>query len=168
MNRNPIFAITFVFLALFLGLVVGECQGEKKVAGKCDTVTFIDTVYKRDTLVVRQPKLITRETVKHDTIITRHNDTITLPVEASVYLDTIVSDGDTAIAQTHISGIKARLDSIHLQLYKRNISTNTIITVKEQPKRKLKARFGPTVGGGYGLVNGKWDVYVGVGGTLSF
>ena len=132
-----------------------------------DTVTMCDTVYKRDTVTNTKhvPKLVYK-TILGDSSIT-DRDSVVHPYEHSAYRDTIGLDRDTAVVETHISGIKARLDSVRLTLLRNTptITHSTVVTNQVERRRTLKDRIHivPNVSVGYGLLNRKADVYVGIG-----
>ncbi len=79
--------------------------------------------------------------------------TIALPVEQKRY--------DDSLYTAWVSGFRPRLDSILLHFPE---ITHTITnTVYEEPPRLT---WGIQVGAGYGIVNRKPDVYIGIGATL--
>jgi len=79
--------------------------------------------------------------------------TIALPVEQKRY--------DDSLYTAWVSGFRPRLDSIRLHFPE---ITHTITnTVYEEPPRLM---WGIQIGAGYGIVNRKHDVYIGIGATL--
>lgn len=130
-------------------------------------ISSVDTIVQKDTIcdtiqmIKYKPQIKAVHTLKTDTVISSKGDTIKLITEQKKYADTLISEGDTAYVNTYISGINSSLDSLFINLHKRNVNTNTIIT-KTKEKRK-GFYFSPQVGIGYGLFNNKIDMYIGVG-----
>ncbi len=131
---------------------------------KTDTVyyTKTDTVHDTIKLVKVQPKIKTVETLKTDTVINCKGDTFELITEEKRYLDTLVYDKDTAIVNATVSGIRASLDTVSLELRKYHVlQTNTIEINKYIKPRRFY--ISPQVGLGYGVTNKVFDMYVGIG-----
>lgn len=131
---------------------------------KTDTVyyTKTDTVHDTIKLVKVQPKIKTVETLKTDTVINCKGDTFELITEEKRYLDTLVYDKDTAIVNATVSGIRANLDTVTLELRKYHVfQTNTTEIIKYvKPKRFY---ISPQIGLGYGMTSKTFDMYVGIG-----
>ena len=80
---------------------------------------------------------------------------------------------DTLEYNASISGwsvdgdVYPKLDSIRFTMKGYNIHDKQVITIEKitQQKRK-KLHFGPSIGAGYGIINKKPDIYVGVSVTL--
>lgn len=134
---------------------------------RSDTVTVSDTVYERDTVTNTKhvPTLVYKTIIKDSSIVDR--DSVVHPYEHSAYMDTIGLDRDTAVVKTHISGINARLDSVSVTLLRNTptITHSTVVTNQVERRKTLKDRIHivPNVSVGYGLLNRKADVYVGIG-----
>ena len=65
---------------------------------------------------------------------------------------------------SYIRGINASQDSIKVWLKKSEITkTNTIEITKYVEKKRSRIHIQPQVGVGYGLINKKADVYIGIG-----
>ena len=122
-----------------------------------------------------------RETVKNDTIIIKSIDTIKIEKNNIIYRDVHILDTifveDTALfveqkvycdslSTIYISGVNPELDSIEYRIPKDTVQiyTEKIQTVKEKDNF-FKNRFVVTAGvyAGYGLLNKKPDIYVGLG-----
>ena len=127
------------------------------------------------------PQVEYRETIKNDTIIIKSVDTITVTKKDIIYKENIILDTiyikDTAllleqkiyqdtISTVYFQGINAEIDSIKYKLTKDTVQifTEKIQTVKEKDNF-FKNRFTISAGvfAGYGLINRKADVFVGVG-----
>ena len=122
------------------------------------------------------------ETVtKNDTILIKSVDTITVTKKDIVYKNVIVTDTiflrdtslvveqkryEDSISTIFISGVNPELDSIFYRLTKDTVivSSEKIQTVKEN-ESFWHNRFVVTAGvyAGYGLLNRKPDIYVGLG-----
>lgn len=137
---------------------------------KSDTVWKYktDTVYDTLTFEKETLKIKTVDTLKKEKMISCKGDTFELVTEKKKYLDTLYCKGDTAIINASVSGINASLDSIGIRLKKKNyIQTNTIEITNTVYKRK-RFNISPQVGFGYGILNNKCDIYLGVGLSYAF
>lgn len=139
-------------------------------------VLFFSTVY-----YATNPQVEYRETVKNDTTVIHTIDTLILTKKDIIYKETLVLDTiyikDTAlvveqkvfsdsISTIYISGVNPELDSIEYRLQKDTVQifTEKIQTVKEKDSF-WKNRFTISAGvfAGYGLINRKPDVFLGIG-----
>ena len=124
---------------------------------KYETVTQNDTIVIKniDTITIEKAEIIYRDVHILDTIFVK--DTA-LFVEQKVFSD--------SISTIYISGVKPEIDSIEYRIPKDtvHIYTEKIQTVKEKDNF-FKNRFVVTAGvyAGYGLLNRKPDIYVGLG-----
>ena len=127
------------------------------------------------------PQVEYSETIKRDTIVIKSIDTITIEKTNISYRDIIVLDTvfvkdtamlfeqkryDDSISTIYISGIEANLDSIYYRIPRDTVqilteTTNTI----SQKESFWHNRFTISAGlfAGYGLINKKPDVFLGVG-----
>ena len=152
--------IKHIIISLSIGLILGMlfCVG-LKYCHNVDNGDFPKTVIERDTtiIVVNNPIELEKTLIKYDTIT---KDTI-LTLEQKTY-------GDSNYV-AYISGYSPRLDSINI-FYKD--TTRTITITNEVEKKQSWASkhlgWGITLGGGYGLVNQRFDLFVGVGGIIRF
>lgn len=128
--------------------------------------------------------------IKPDTTIINKIDTIVVTKAKPIYIhhtstitDTLKLSGDTVKVavdvpissimykdssyEAHISGYKAKLDSI--KVYTKN-RTVTVINYKQIIKYKRKAGIYllPTVGAGYGIFHNQPDIYVGFSVGIKF
>lgn len=144
--------ITLVFLLQFSIIYMGV---ERKVVKEVvvDTVTVEDTIYIKKDLCVKTPSL--RKEIS-DGITTR-----------KIYSDTLKSEQDTIIYSAVISD--NRLDSIRFNVTYPKITDSIYITktiTKTQSKKGKLLTVNPSIGAGYGVINKRPDIYVGV--SLSF
>ena len=158
--------VKHIIISLSIGLIAGMlfCVGLKychKVnnGDSPKTVVERDTtiIVKNDTIVVSNPIEWERPIIKYDTIT---KDTI-LTYEQKTY-------GDSNYV-AYISGHEPRLDSINI-FCKDTIRTITITNEVEKKQSWVSKHlgWGITLGGGYGLVNQRFDLFVGVGGIIRF
>lgn len=127
---------------------------EKPVV-KWQTKTEIktDTVYKE----IIKPTYLTETIIRTDTI---KADTI-LPIVQRDYLTSINTDSVSGEIYAKISGYNAVLDTLSYKLY---IPTKTVTNTVETQITKYKQKhwnFTVGIGGGYGLINRKADIFVG-------
>lgn len=127
---------------------------EKSVI-KYQTKTEIktDTLYKE----IIKPQYITETVIRTDTI---KQDTI-LPIIQRDYFTSINTDSVSGEIYAKISGYNAVLDTLSYKLY---IPTKTVTNTVETQITKYKQKhwnFTVGIGGGYGLINRKADIFVG-------
>jgi len=124
------------------------------------------TLEKRDTIVIRDtirttitPRPIERTIIRTDTIL---KDTVLEHISIHTQ-DTLNLPSCTAILDVFASGVDVGIDSVKIDA---QITTTQVQITKyvERPK-KLKDRIhiSPQIGVGYGLINHKPDIYVGIG-----
>lgn len=172
MNSNTLIftsiAICFIILGLFYLDRSGYFDPMKEVI-KTDTVftTKTDTLWKDTTIVEKEivPKIIVK--TKIDTLFKENGETVQLFTEAKRFDKRLISNKDTADVQVYTSGIETSLDSLKMRLKThREIVTNTVEVTKYVKERKRfidRFHIQPQVGVGYGVLNKKFDTYVGVG-----
>ena len=161
-------AICFIILGFFY-LDRSEYFDPMKEVIKTDTVfnTKTDTLWKDTTIVEKEivPKYIIKKKV--DTVYTNEGDTLSLITEAKRFDKRLISNKDTADVQVYTSGINTSLDSLKMRFKThREIVTNTVEVTKYVKERKRfidRFHIQPQVGVGYGVLNKKFDTYVGVG-----
>lgn len=155
MNNYKIFTVLLAILSVVLFFSTVYYATNQKVeyitVEKSDTVE-IHTI---DTLTVTNKDIIYKETIILDTIYLKDTS---LFVEQKVYCD--------SISTIYISGVNPEIDSIEYRIPKDTVQiyTEKIQTVKEKDNF-FKNRFVVTAGvyAGYGLLNRKPDIYVGLG-----
>ena len=142
-------------------LVVGlSYRGCHHFEDTIEMVTHTDTVWRDTIIVAPQPTAVipTGGTVLIPYVFTEHDtvllpgDTITMevPVEQKRY--------DDSLYTAYVSGYRPQLDSIRLHLP--NTITETTITQRIAPPR---LSIGIQTGAGYGIINHKPDIYLGIG-----
>lgn len=158
--------VKHIIISLSIGLIIGMlfCVG-LKYCHKVDngdspkTVVERDTtiIVKNDTIVVSKPIELEKTIVRYDTI---KKDTV-LNYEQKTY-------GDSNYV-AYVSGYSPRLDSINI--FCKDTTRTITITNEVEKKQSWVSKhlgWGITLGGGYGLVNQKFDLFVGVGGIIRF
>lgn len=138
-----------------------------EIIERTDTLVISDTIFKRDTLTITKPIPKYVEVVKIDTVFTEKGDTIQLFTENKTYIDSICAQNDTVIITNYIQGINAQLDSTKVDWRKQEIIKTLEITkiIKQKPK---KFTINPQLGVGYGIMNKRPDVWLGVGISYNF
>ncbi len=165
MKNNTLIIVSILFLLIIFGGFYASKLFYSKVID-VDTIfsTKTDTLWK-DTTITKDklvPKYI--QVIKKDTVYDQKGNEIELITENKTYQDTIVCATDTAVVTSYISGVNATQDSLKVWLKKSEITkTNTIKITKYIEKKKNRIHIQPQVGVGYGIVNKKVDVYVGIG-----
>lgn len=153
-------------ISTLIGIIVGMlfCVG-LRFCHKVDNGDSPKTVIERDTtLIVKNDTIIVTDPIELEKTILRY-DTITkdtiLTLEQKTY-------GDSNYV-AYISGYSPCLDSINIFC---KDTTRTITITNEVEKKQSWASkhlgWGITLGGGYGLVNQRFDIFVGVGGVIRF
>lgn len=123
-------------------------------------------VEKRETIIIRDtlstvitPRPIERTILRTDTIL---KDTVLEHISVHTK-DTLNLPSCTAILDVFASGVDVGIDSVKIDA---QITTTQVEITKyvERPK-KLKDRIhiSPQIGVGYGLINNKPDIFVGIG-----
>lgn len=130
---------------------------------RCNTKeTITDTIIKKDTLIKKDtiyyPKPIPKYIKIKDTIyIEKKGDSIPLPIEEKTYTD-------DSTYNVRISGFKPVLEEIM-------VFPNTIYITTEKTleiKKKQRFNWGIQCGMGYGMINNKMDIFIGIGGQFNF
>lgn len=109
------------------------------------------------------PKYITR--VRTDTFQVNESIFAEIPIEIKRYEDTLGNDSTNIHYKAQISGYKAQLDSIWVDVRTRQKEVIKTQIIKEKPSR---LQCGITIGAGYGFINKKPDLFIGVGLTYRF
>ena len=121
-----------------------------------------DTITKVDTMVIERPipdtvyiKEIIRDTVySTDSVLVE----VQLPIETKVYTD------DSTYSAT-ISGYKAFLEEIKIFPVTTTVYKEKVLEIaSKQPLIEFK----PTIACGYGILNNKPDIFVGIGVTINY
>ena len=165
MKNNALIIVSILFLLIIFGGFYASKLFDNKVID-VDTIfsTKTDTLWKDTTITKDKLVLKTVEIIKKDTVYDQKGNEIELITENKTYQDTIVCARDTAVVTSYIRGINASQDSIKVWLKKSEITkTNTIEITKYIEKKRNRIHIVPNVSVGYGLVNKKPDIYVGIG-----
>ena len=157
--------IPTVICAIALLILGYYCGKTKTNVKQIDTVTVTDTCWRDTTITEKEllPTYIIKKKV--DTVYTKEGDTLQLITESKRYDRSLVSDKDTCDLQIYTTGINTSLDSLKLRLKTHTVTNTVEITKYIQKNKTIKDRIHlePQVGVGYGLINKRVDVYVGVG-----
>ena len=145
---------------LIVLVVIFSYRGCHHFEDTSEMVTHTDTVWRDTIIVAPQPTAVipTGGTVLIPYVFTEHDtvllpgDTITMevPVEQKRY--------DDSLYTAYVSGYRPQLDSIRLHLP--STITETTITQRIAPPR---LSIGIQIGAGYGIINHKPDIYLGIG-----
>lgn len=159
--KNSIYIFIFSIIIGFVvsGLLFRKCCRTPEII-KTDTITKTDTMWRDTTITdtVFEPKYIIKKKV--DTLYKENGDTVQLVTEQKMYEKSLLSDKDTADLKIYVSGINTALDSLKMRL-KTHTVTNTV-EITKYVKEKKRFYITPSIGIGFGLVNKKPDVFVGV------
>lgn len=153
-----ILGIFVLFCVFMMGRSsVGQRNGIINDTTIVDTVKYrkpvpVDSVvvrYITKTLKIKKDSLNVRDSIVYDSI------PVEIPITQMVY-------SDDSTYKAWVSGHEPQLDSIHV--YSRSVY------VHEKPQRKPQRGFswGLQGGAGYGLIHGKADIFIGIGGSYSF
>lgn len=169
MNKtNKWYKWVIIFLIGYIFFLLSLPKGTKPrevIIEKSDTITVRDTLHTRDTLTITKPIPKYVEVVKRDTVFNENGDTIQLVTENKLYNDTLCYQNDSIILESSITGINPQLDYIKAD-WRRQEITNTITVTNYVKKKGL--RITPQIGLGYGLLNKKTDVFLGIGLSYNF
>lgn len=169
-KSNLLLAVILLVMAVISFSLVKNCNRPRfNGIEKSDTIikTKTDTLWKDTTIIEKEfvPRIIVK--TKTDTLFKANGDTVKLITESKRFDKSIVSGKDTADVQVYTSGINTSLDSLKMRFKThKEIVTNTVeITKYVEKKKTFKDRIKviPNVGVGYGLINNKPDIYIGVG-----
>ena len=163
-RANNIIIGILLTIAVILLIALGHYRGKVKDKPISDTVTIVhyDTVYNTIIKTVEKPILRHVETIKYDTVYESKDTVIALPIEKKTYNDTIICQEDSVIVESTIVGLNPSLESLKAILKKREIhqTSEKIITKYKEKKGFYVA---PNASIGYGVINRKPDIYVGIG-----
>lgn len=159
--KNSVYIFIFSMIIGFVvsGLVFRKCCNAPETI-KADTITKTDTFW-RDTVIkdtLFEPKYIIKKKV--DTLYKENGDTVHLITEQKMYEKSLVSDKDTCDLQLYVSGINTALDSLKMRL--KTYSVTNTVEITKYVKEKKRFYIAPSVGVGYGFINKKPDVFIGV------
>lgn len=151
MNKNLIITVLSLLLALSLTFqyLYHSNRNSEENSLKTDTVTII----KIDTVTVIKPVIQYRYITEIITDTLYNTDSVLIPVR--IPIESITYQDKTYRAV--VSGYRANLDTI--QVY----PIHTYTTITNIITKKKRFNIGVQAGFGYGLMNKKPDVYVGLG-----
>lgn len=160
MKKSKYYIIVIILCSIIFGIFGYYCGNKPQKIEKTDTVTVTDTFWKDTTIVEKElvPKYIIKKKV--DTLYKENGDTVHLITEQKRYDRSLVSDKDTCNLEIYTSGINTALDSLKMRLRTHTVTNTVEITKYVEEKKKFY--IAPSVGIGFGLVNKKPDVFVGV------
>lgn len=154
--KNILYFLIASILFALIDFGVRGCVSLNEGGGRTDTVTVTDTVteyvevthytpspVQTDTVFLRDIAAVDY-TIQHDTVIVR------LPVTQKVYADSDYT--------AYVSGIDPSLDSIRIYHVNKLITNNTVVTIKQPPKR-----WNISLQGGMGITPDKIQPYLGIG-----
>lgn len=166
-EKRTLLYVIIVLLALLIGSVilnVTQYYDLHNVQTKTTIVEKHDTLTVHDTITVENPQPVkvikTKEYIKVPVEVIKNDTTfIELPKTEKVYKD-------DSTYECKISGVEPNLDYIRV-FPKTTIITNEK-TITNTITRKTHFNWGIQSGIGYGVVNKKFDVFVGFGAQYSF
>lgn len=167
-NLHVVTVILAILLALSLWFNIASRQSAKEKTVEKVKVEYVthkdthptasaETVIKTvvDTLpIVRYVNKIARDTILLASEGKKDSVAVKIPITQKTYRDSLYT--------AYVSGYKPSLDSITVR---ERIVTHTITVTRTRYK---PFSFGIIGGAGYGFVNRKPDVFIGVGGTIHF
>ena len=179
---GPVVGLVISVLCFIVGF---QCHRtpETPVETKTETVTKTDTItqWKTKTVSVTKPVPVYSTLTKtvHDTLpviktIHSHSrDTVyasvEVPVSSQKYSDEQVLQDSTRVSYNAIvSGYRASLDSLqfHVTYPERHINTSTVTTTTSVKRKHFGV--GVSVGAGYGIINRKPDIFIGLSAVYLF
>ncbi|MBP5421146.1 MAG: hypothetical protein J6Y78_01760 [Paludibacteraceae bacterium] len=178
MKVNKAFIVFLsVILAFLLASVAPKLYdiyfNKPEIIEKTDTITKVDTFYvqKYHTDTVFKTKTIEKHHT--DTLYKENGDTAVINLVHNSASNTAIMDGDTIKYSAYMTGRSyegeeyPKMDSISFSLSAQKIKEVQTITI-EKIIRQKGFRISPQVGVGYGMIQKKPDVYVGVGFSYIF
>lgn len=145
---------------LIVLVVILSYRGCHHFEDTSEMVTHTDTVWRDTIIVAPQPTAVipTGGTVLIPYVCTEH-DTVLLPGD-TIMMEIPVEQKryDDSLYTAYVSGYRPQLDSIRLHLP--STITETTITQRIAPPR---LSIGIQTGAGYGIINHKPDIYLGIG-----
>ena len=173
MKNNNILLLTCIALFIISIVCIYQdrvIQKQQKLLEQVDTITKHDTIFQTYYFNDTIPQYIekTKIKIKTDTFYTNTGDTVKVDLKKKEYTNTLIQEEDTVKYHAYLTGRSLededypKLDSINIQTNRRIINTTTIIE-KPIPTKKKLFYISPQAGIGYGIINKKFDTYVGVG-----
>lgn len=161
--KKIILFLIFISVILITYLTFKVSDKQDKVS---NNVVTTDTIYIIQVIHDTIPQLVVEriKEIKIDTLYSVDSiyTPILLPIEERIYENEITTAKlDTIQYRASVTGYRASLDSIDIAIKYKQYNT-TMITNKN--KKWIDGFYiSPSVGLGYGLINKKCDIYLGVG-----
>lgn len=166
--------IATIFIVALLIYAAGYTIPKVVEIYKNRPVEKVDTILteKHDTIILTNIKPYTEIKYKKvvDTLMNEKHDTVLVEVPLSVKKykgDTLSSNGMKVQYRANVSGYRASLDSLWFAVEKKDTTIYKEITITKW-KNKKGFKIAPSVGAGYGVINRKPDVYIGVSLSYNF
>lgn len=157
--KSKLINLIIILIILFLNIILLRYYNNIRYIEtvRTDTIVRVDTIE-----VIRPiPKYITKIKTVRDTLLT--TDTIPKLVEVNIPIERKVYEDSSYYAV--ISGFQTQLDTLMVFPKETTIEAEKVVY---KPNKGIKIRPSINVGYGYGLLNKKSDLYVGVGGSITF
>lgn len=136
-----------------------------------ETQIRVDTVIteKRDTIILTNIKPYTEIKYKKVVDTLKTIDSVFVPVEVPLSVqkyeaDTLSNDGTKVHYRASISGYRQSLDTLWFDVERHD----RIITKEVTKWKNRKWSVSPSIGAGYGMINRKLDIWIGVSANYNF
>lgn len=111
-----------------------------------DTIYSVDTIRLVDTV----PKLVYSEVVRVEVDTFYSTDSVLvpiyIPISHTIYSNRLISGNDTVSYTAHVSGYKARLDSIDFEISKQRMEVRETILSRKQQRWSIVLSAGVAIG----------------------
>jgi len=154
MNKERI--IYILVIALLLGFIIFQ-QRKDNTKYSYITTTTIDTLYIRDSIIIKEPQYITKY-ITHTVIDTLYSvDSVMVPVH--IPIETAIYQDSTSIYSYRaiVSGYKPQLDELNIYTLTPSYNTTTTIT------KKVKPKFSLSMGASYQPFNNRIEPSINIG-----
>lgn len=164
--------------SILLGIMLVVCYFQDKqlnefkdILNKRDTITYADTIYINRFIKDTVPTLKYKKVIVRDTLWKKDGEPQTINLINKQYQNTLIQDKDTIEYRADIEGYSLNNDSmptlksLDIRLKTMKVDNYTIIE-KTMPQNVRKWSIQPSIGVGFGLIQKKPDIYVGV--TLGY
>lgn len=166
MNKYLIIAIVIILIGSFGVTTYLKNENTKLESLVKVSTTKVDTFYIERIIVDSIPYPKYKEVIKYKKDTLRTTDTIPklvevyIPIDSIIYSKTLIQNTDTITYDAYVSGYKASLDSIKFRLKYPYIKETNYTPIKSNDSR---ISFSIQSGIGYGIINKKPDIFIGVG-----
>ncbi len=171
--KNLLITLATLFTVALLIWAIGQSLPKiiEIYKDKPKTEIKVDTVIteKRDTIILTNIKPYTEIKYKKVVDTLKTTDSVFVPVEVPLSVkkyeaDTLSNDGTKVHYRASISGYRQSLDTLWF-----DVAHNDKIITKEVVKWKnRKWSVSPSIGAGYGVINRKLDIWIGVSANYNF